>query len=52
MVYPNPRGSTSYGEGFANVIENNYPNDDFHDLMDAVDAVVTQRGGLTRISWE
>ena len=40
VVYPNPRGSTSYGEKFANVIENNYPNDDFHDLMDSVDAVV------------
>jgi dipeptidyl aminopeptidase/acylaminoacyl peptidase len=42
VVYPNPRGSTSYGESFANVIEDNYPNDDFHDLMDAVDAVVKQ----------
>ena len=40
VVYPNPRGSTSYGEKFANVIEDNYPNDDFHDLMDSVDAVV------------
>jgi dipeptidyl aminopeptidase/acylaminoacyl peptidase len=40
VVYPNPRGSTSYGENFANVIEDNYPNDDFHDLMDSVDAVV------------
>jgi len=40
VVYPNPRGSTSYGQSFANVIEDNYPNDDFHDLMDTVDAVV------------
>jgi len=40
VVYPNPRGSTSYGEKFANVIQDNYPNDDFHDLMDTVDAVV------------
>ena len=40
VVYPNPRGSTSYGQNFANVIEDNYPNDDFHDLMDTVDAVV------------
>ncbi|HEX4319522.1 MAG TPA: S9 family peptidase [Acidobacteriaceae bacterium] len=40
VVYPNPRGSTSYGQQFANVIENNYPNDDFHDLMDSVDAVI------------
>ena len=43
VVYPNPRGSTSYGEKFANVIEDNYPNDDFHDLMDTVDAVI-QKG--------
>jgi dipeptidyl aminopeptidase/acylaminoacyl peptidase len=41
-IYPNPRGSTTYGQRFANVIENNYPGDDFHDLMDAVDAVVAK----------
>jgi dipeptidyl aminopeptidase/acylaminoacyl peptidase len=40
VVYPNPRGSTSYGKEFANVIEDNYPKDDFHDLMDTVDAVI------------
>jgi dipeptidyl aminopeptidase/acylaminoacyl peptidase len=40
--YPNPRGSTTYGQKFANVIENNYPGDDFHDLMDTVDAVVAK----------
>jgi dipeptidyl aminopeptidase/acylaminoacyl peptidase len=40
VVYPNPRGSTSYGQKFANVIQDNYPNNDFHDLMDSVDAVV------------
>jgi dipeptidyl aminopeptidase/acylaminoacyl peptidase len=39
-VYPNPRGSTTYGQQFANVIQHNYPGDDFHDLMDCVDAVV------------
>ena len=37
VVYPNPRGSTTYGENFANIILNNYPGDDFHDLMDTVD---------------
>lgn len=41
-IYPNPRGSTTYGNRFANVIENNYPGDDFHDLMDTVDAVVAE----------
>ena len=40
VVYPNPRGSTTYGQQFANVIQHNYPGDDFHDLMDCVDAVV------------
>jgi dipeptidyl aminopeptidase/acylaminoacyl peptidase len=40
VVYPNPRGSTTYGENFANIIENNYPGDDFHDLMDTVDEAV------------
>ncbi len=41
-IYPNPRGSTTYGDRFANVIENSYPDDDFHDLMDTVDAVVAK----------
>lgn len=40
VVYPNPRGSTTYGQQFANVIQHNYPGDDFHDLMDSVDTVV------------
>ncbi len=39
-IYPNPRGSTTYGQLFANIIESNYPGDDYHDLMDTVDAVV------------
>ena len=42
VVYPNPRGSTTYGQVFANIIQHNYPGDDFHDLMDCVDAVVKQ----------
>ena len=40
VVYPNPRGSTTYGQTFANVIQYNYPGNDFHDLMDSVDAVI------------
>lgn len=43
VVYTNPRGSTSYGEDFANLIHHNYPSHDYNDLMDAVDAVV-ERG--------
>ena len=40
VVYPNPRGSTTYGQNFANIIMNNYPGDDFHDLMDTVDEAI------------
>jgi dipeptidyl aminopeptidase/acylaminoacyl peptidase len=39
VVYPNPRGSTSYGQEFANVIQYHYPGDDYKDLMASVDAV-------------
>jgi dipeptidyl aminopeptidase/acylaminoacyl peptidase len=40
--YPNPRGSTTYGQNFATIIQNNYPGDDFHDLMDTVDALIAK----------
>src|SRR5690554_39973 len=43
VLYTNPRGSTSYGEDFANEIHHNYPSYDFNDLMDGVDAVL-ERG--------
>lgn len=43
VVYVNPRGSTSYGEAFANLIHHNYPSEDYDDLMSAVDAVI-ERG--------
>jgi dipeptidyl aminopeptidase/acylaminoacyl peptidase len=43
VLYTNPRGSTSYGQEFANIIQHNYPGDDHKDLMAAVDAVL-QRG--------
>src|SRR2546430_4968160 len=33
VVYPNPRGSTTYGQEFGNVIQYNYPGDDYKDLM-------------------
>ena len=42
VIYTNPRGSTSYGEDFANLIHHNYPSQDYNDLMDAVDAVVAR----------
>ncbi len=40
VFYPNPRGSTSYGEEFGNLLYNNYPGDDYHDVMDGLDAVI------------
>jgi dipeptidyl aminopeptidase/acylaminoacyl peptidase len=36
----NPRGSTSYGEEFANLIHHAYPGRDYDDLIAAVDAAV------------
>ncbi|WP_420635603.1 prolyl oligopeptidase family serine peptidase [Candidatus Palauibacter sp.] len=40
VLYTNPRGSTSYGEEFGNLIHHAYPGDDFYDLMSGVDAVI------------
>jgi dipeptidyl aminopeptidase/acylaminoacyl peptidase len=42
VVYANPRGSTSYGEAFANTIDKNYPSQDYDDLMSAVDAAIAK----------
>ena len=42
VLYANPRGSTSYGEEFANLIQHDYPNHDYDDLMSAVDAAIAQ----------
>lgn len=42
VLYINPRGSTSYGEEFANLIHHAYPSHDYEDLMSGVDAVVAQ----------
>jgi dipeptidyl aminopeptidase/acylaminoacyl peptidase len=39
-VYANPRGSTGYGEAFAQLIDRAYPGNDYHDLMSVVDAVI------------
>jgi dipeptidyl aminopeptidase/acylaminoacyl peptidase len=40
VLYTNPRGSTSYGMEFANLIQYRYPGDDFRDLMSGVDEVI------------
>ena len=40
VLYTNPRGSTSYGEEFGNLIHHAYPGNDFDDLMSGVDAII------------
>jgi dipeptidyl aminopeptidase/acylaminoacyl peptidase len=42
VLYVNPRGSTSYGEEFANLIHHAYPGDDFYDLNSGVDAAIAK----------
>jgi len=42
VLYTNPRGSTSYGDQFANEIHHNYPGQDYDDLMSGVDAVIAR----------
>ena len=43
VLYVNPRGSTSYGEEFGNLIHHAYPGNDYDDLMSGVDFVL-ERG--------
>lgn len=41
-VYANPRGSTGYGEEFAQLIDLDYPGKDHDDLMSVVDALIAK----------
>lgn len=41
VLYTNPRGSTSYGYDFANLIHHNYPGNDYDDLISGVDHVIS-----------
>jgi dipeptidyl aminopeptidase/acylaminoacyl peptidase len=45
VLFTNPRGSTTYGQEFGNVIQYKYPGDDYLDLMAGVDAVIA-RGSI------
>lgn len=53
VLYPNPRGSTTYGQDFGNIIQYKYPGDDYKDLMAGVDEVIkrgyidTEKLGVT-----
>lgn len=40
VLYTNPRGSSSYGKDFGNLIHHNYPNQDYDDLITGVDEVI------------
>ena len=42
VIYGNPRGSTSMGTEFANLIDKNYPSEDYNDLMDMVDGLLAK----------
>ncbi len=42
VLSANPRGSTSYGQEFGNLIHHNYPGQDHDDLMSGVDAVIAR----------
>lgn len=42
VLYTNPRGSTSYGGEFGNLIHHAYPGDDFYDLNSGVDAMIAK----------
>lgn len=44
VLSANPRGSTSYGAEFANLIHHAYPGNDYDDLMAIVDAAIA--GGV------
>jgi dipeptidyl aminopeptidase/acylaminoacyl peptidase len=40
VLYTNPRGSSNYGQEFGNIIQFNYPGDDYKDLMAGVDEIL------------
>ncbi|HEV7505959.1 MAG TPA: S9 family peptidase [Thermoanaerobaculia bacterium] len=40
VIYPNPRGSSTYGQDFGNIIQYEFPGDDAKDLLAGVDEMV------------
>lgn len=42
VFYTNPRGSTSYGMEFANLIDDDYPGEDVDDLLSGIDALMAR----------
>ena len=45
VLYPNPRGSSTFGQEFGNVIQYEFPGDDAKDLLAGVDEMV-KRGSI------
>ena len=50
VLFPNPRGSSNYGQDFGNVIQYRYPGDDYKDLMAGVDRC-SSAATSTRSGW-
>ncbi len=46
VLYTNPRGSSSYGAEFGNLIDKKYPGDDYNDLIASVDAGIADPDNL------
>ncbi|MEM6301393.1 MAG: S9 family peptidase [Pseudomonadota bacterium] len=42
VFFPNARGSTGYGEEFANLLYHNYPGQDYDDTISGMDAVIAE----------
>ena len=42
VLYCNPRGSSSYGADFGNLIDQNYPGEDYDDLISGVDSIIAR----------
>ena len=42
VLYTNPRGSTSYGREFGDLLYHNYPAEDYDDVISGVDAVIAK----------
>jgi len=40
VLYPNPRGSSTYGQEFGNIIQYEFPGDDAKDLVAGVDELI------------
>ena len=40
VFYPNPRGNSSYGEEFGNLLFENYLGDDYQTFMDGVASLI------------